>query len=42
MQKKKVKRESQGCGRETLEVIIATFVALLGDHSKDGNVGAGG
>ena len=27
---------------ETLEVIIATFVSLLGEHSKDGNVGAGG
>ena len=27
---------------ETLEVIIATFVALLGEHSKDENEGAGG
>jgi hypothetical protein len=27
---------------ETLEVIIATFVSLLGEHSKDGSVGAGG
>jgi len=27
---------------ETLEVIIATFVALLGENGEDGNVGAGG